>query len=122
MIKIDLKRILIDKGIDNPNQFLRKHGFSSLLASRLVRDQIINVNFNIMERLCLALHCTPNDLLTWYNPSNSQFYKDHPLQQLSAARKTTNSLQHMKHIKELLLKDPQVVEQFLDNLKSNENK
>ncbi len=40
------------------------------MASRIVRDELGSVHLKTLEKICLALDCTPNDLLEWY-PSES---------------------------------------------------
>ena len=38
--------------------------------SRLMEKKVRSISFDVLEKLCLALNCTPHDLLEW-TPDNA---------------------------------------------------
>jgi DNA-binding Xre family transcriptional regulator len=80
MIRLDLKRLCDELGIENPNQFLIKCGIPAYTATRLLRNQQDTISFRYLETICLNLHCTLDDLFT-YTPKDKP-QKDHPLNKL----------------------------------------
>ena len=67
MLYLDLKRILRLRGITQPNKFITNLGFSPATARNILPNKVWRIN---LERFCLALNCTPNDLLQWQPPEN----------------------------------------------------
>lgn len=65
MLKFNAKPIFAARGIDKPNWFLRKRGFTANTASRVVTGKLKELNFKRLEELCLWLNCLPHDLLEW---------------------------------------------------------
>lgn len=85
MIRLDLKRVCDEQGIENPNKFLQKCGITSYTATRLLRNQQDNISFRYLETICLNLHCTIDDLFT-YTPKD-KLQNDHPLNKLIRLKK-----------------------------------
>ncbi len=40
------------------------------MASRIVKNKLGSIRLKTLEKICLALNCTPNDLLEWYPSEN----------------------------------------------------
>lgn len=57
--------------IANPYRMLIKNGFVPATARKLVNNELRRVDLDVIEKLCLVLNCTPNDLFAW-QPSQSQ--------------------------------------------------
>ncbi|MET0754388.1 MAG: helix-turn-helix transcriptional regulator [Pyrinomonadaceae bacterium] len=70
MIDINLKRVMNLRGVRNPYKFLLDLGFAPATARHFLGFVVSRINFEHLERLCLALNCTPNDLLEWKPPEN----------------------------------------------------
>ena len=70
MLYLNLKRVLRLRGIEKPNKFIVNLGFAPATARNLLRNKIWRMDFEHLERFCLALNCTPNDLLQWIPPEN----------------------------------------------------
>jgi len=68
MLYINLKRILRLRGVEKYNKFIISLGFAPATARKLLANDVRRIDFDNLERLCLALSCTPNDLLEWYPP------------------------------------------------------
>jgi DNA-binding Xre family transcriptional regulator len=65
MLFINLKRLFELRGIDKPYTFLRKNGFVAQTASSWSRGEVGYIRPKQLEKLCVALNCTPNDLFEW---------------------------------------------------------
>jgi DNA-binding Xre family transcriptional regulator len=90
MLKLDLQRIFEDKGIENPNQYLVKNGLTPHTVSRLLHNRVSSISFKHLEKICLLLNCTIDDLFAWENPDKSDTLKDHSLQKLKRGKKKGN--------------------------------
>jgi DNA-binding Xre family transcriptional regulator len=71
MLILNLKRIMQTRGVDNHYRFLRTNDFTHSSAYNLLNGAAFSLKFEQLERLCLALNCTPNDLFDWH-PSGEQ--------------------------------------------------
>lgn len=82
MLKYNLTRLFMLKGISKPTVFLVKAGFSRNIAARLTGGRFIAIPPKNIERLCLTLKCTPNDLMEW-EPAKPELLKENqPLSKL----------------------------------------
>lgn len=75
MLFINIKRAMRLRGIDNHYHFLLNLGFVPSTANNFLRGQVEHLKLDQLERLCLALNCTPNDLLEW-RPAENQATPD----------------------------------------------
>jgi hypothetical protein len=81
MLTFNPRRIFRLRGIERPNNFLVKNGFTPMIASRLLAP-LSNVKVSSIGRLCELLNCTPNDLFDWKAASNSPLSENHALETL----------------------------------------
>jgi DNA-binding Xre family transcriptional regulator len=86
MLYLDLKRIMENKGIDKPLSFLVKAGFNYPAAHRILHQTPSSLNFVHLEKLCMALYCSIEDLLVWVPPKNLKGNEKHPLYKLSVKK------------------------------------
>lgn len=63
MLIFNLKRALTIRGVKYATTFFMKHGYSRAVASSLAG--MTTVPPKHLEKLCLMLNCTPNDLFDW---------------------------------------------------------
>src|SRR5690606_26595516 len=82
MLIYNLRRILALRGIDKPHAFLVKNGFAPSTASNMLAYYPIVFKVKSLEKLCVALRCTPNDLFEWRETEKSSVPENHPLQTL----------------------------------------
>lgn len=85
MITLNLKAILTDREIKNHTSYLFHNGFTWATASRMATGNVKALSFKHMEKLCLLLHCTPNDLLLWTADEGKTIERTQPIQPISAA-------------------------------------
>ena len=98
MLKFNVKRILALRGIEKRPAFLVKHGFTYQLATKFLHYDSPTVKVAHIERLCVALNCTPNDLFEWKADANTVLPETHSLNALQKAEKTLNLQQLVKDI------------------------
>ena len=82
MLFLNAKFFALNKGISNPVRFLMAKGFSQKSARLHLSRRVQRLTLKQLEKLCLALHCTPNDILGWQNRGEVLEGQSHPLEQL----------------------------------------
>lgn len=75
----NFNRIFKARGIETPFTYLRKAGFSDHLASKIVNNRIKYIQLGSIERFCLLMKCTPNDIMEWIPDDNADYESDHPM-------------------------------------------
>src|SRR5688500_3375511 len=84
MLKLRVKALCKEKGIKQPFTALKKAGISVTKVIQYLADKTDRLMLDDIEKLCLLLHCTPNDLVEW-TPDNTMLTQpNHPLQALQA--------------------------------------
>lgn len=87
MLRYNFKRIFKARGIEKPFTFLRKAGFSENFASRVKNNRVARLNLEYIEKLCILLNCTPNDLMEWTPDQSNNIDKNHPLYKIQKPTK-----------------------------------
>ncbi len=82
MLTLNLKHVLEARGINKPLPFLAEAGIPYQTALTLVKKPVAMLRLAYIEKICRALHCTPNDLLEWKAEDNDAIAQDHPLHEL----------------------------------------
>lgn len=82
MLNFNFTRIFKARGIDKPFTFLVKAGYSASFATRVVNNKVRQLNLVEIEKLCVILQCTPNELLEWIPGQNYNAEQGHPLSSL----------------------------------------
>ncbi|MBP6455089.1 MAG: helix-turn-helix transcriptional regulator [Chitinophagaceae bacterium] len=83
MFSLNLKQLLLEKGIVKPHAWLCKQGIQSPMAHKLLNNKYHKLDFRIFNILCTKAHCTPNDILTWTPDAPLPDMSQHPLQALA---------------------------------------
>ncbi len=65
MLYFSIHSLFKMRGIENPYTDMVKAGISPHSASNLLNNKINSIHFGHLEKLCILLNCTPNDLLVW---------------------------------------------------------
>lgn len=97
MLKLNLTYIFKIRGVKNHYGFIKKLGFSHDVSHRLAQGQTLGVKMRHLEALCLALHCTPNDLMEFEDADN-RTDANHPMQKL---KRDTSALESMDQLRKL---------------------
>jgi DNA-binding Xre family transcriptional regulator len=93
MLLLDVPRICADKGIPNAKKFLLGLGFYPKAAADIIKRKRVRIDYDQIEKLCLALRCTPNDLFSWQPNKDTQVDAQHPMHEL--VRKQSASIPEM---------------------------
>jgi len=82
MLVFDIKRVLAMRGIDEPYRWLVRNGFVPQTATTWTKYRIGYVKPEHIEKLCLLLNCTPNDLFQWREDNKTVVPEGHALRSL----------------------------------------
>ena len=88
MLKFNIARVLKLRGIEKRYSYLHKNGFSQGTADNLSRNNISGMKDYNFEKLCVLLHCEPNDLFEWI-PDKGVAEEGHPLAGLKRTQTST---------------------------------
>jgi DNA-binding Xre family transcriptional regulator len=116
MIRLNIHQALKSKGIENTHKFLNQCQIPYHTASRLLNNNVESINFKYLEKICLHLHCTIDDLFVWIPDDNNKTATHHPLQKL--VQKTTD-LTITQKIKELPFDKIQQINNYIDGLNNS---
>jgi len=97
MLYFNIRRLMDLRGIERPYKFLTKNGFASQTASNLANNLIGRITPKQMEKICLLLNCTPNDLFDWREDENMSVSESHALRSL-IKEKTPSFTQMVKDL------------------------
>lgn len=61
-IVLNLHPVFKARNIPHPNAYLIKLGISRGSANKMLKGEIVQLNFNQLTLLCTSLNCSPNDL------------------------------------------------------------
>jgi DNA-binding Xre family transcriptional regulator len=81
MLKYNIKSLCTARGISKPVGHLIKAGINTNMASQLINNKIAAIKPAVLEKLCVYLNCTPNDLMEWI-PDDKTNSTNHPLETL----------------------------------------
>ena len=91
MLKFNLHPFFKVRGVPNPRRFLIDLNINHISAAKLLKGEMTSLRLEHIEKICLALRCTPNDLLEWEPNKITRPDKDHPMYRL-AQRKNFDRL------------------------------
>ena len=81
MLHYNIERAILMRGHINPKVYLKQMGFTRFIISNLL-SKPQNIRMEHIEKLCLELHCTPNDLMEWEPAESKSMEENHPLKKL----------------------------------------
>lgn len=110
MLELNLKRIFKARGIDMPYKFLVKNGFVPFTAHKYKNGKVEHMRLDHIEKLCILLNCTPNELFEWTPDDLLDDRKDNPLQKI---RKRDKKLEISKILSRMSLEKLEEVEKML---------
>lgn len=114
MLVFNMKRVFAIRGIDKPFTFLRDNGFPASTASLMLNYHRANIGVKMLEKLCVALSCTPNDLFDWRDDGKTALADAHPLNSL---RKKVVAKKISDIIKDIPLEKLDGLDAYLESLK-----
>lgn len=117
MLYFSIRRMIDLRGIDKPYAFLVKNGFASQTATNIINNNIGRIIPAQMEKLCLLLNCTPNDLFDWKPGKNTLVADNHPLKSL-VKQKIAPPISEM--VKDVPVEKLAKLETLINDLKNEE--
>lgn len=90
MLQFNFDRMLKARGIEMPFSYLKRNGFADKLATNIKNNNIRRMNLSTVEKLCIVLRCTPNDLVEWIPDESFENDQDHPLNQIKKSDLVVN--------------------------------
>lgn len=115
MLNFNPKNIFAKRGIEKTTAFLvGKLGMDYSTASRFLKTKSRFVKISDIEKICVALNCTPNDLFEWKPDANTILPESHSLNTLEKHEQTKNLQELVKDIPSHKLA---LIEQLLNELK-----
>ncbi|WP_103070767.1 helix-turn-helix domain-containing protein [Aquimarina sediminis] len=121
MLRYNFKNIFKARGIDKPYAYLVNAGFSSRLASSMNRNEVKVLRLDTLEKVCLTLNCTPNDLLEWHPDPNQKNTKNCALQTIKA-KDASYATRLNKLLLDLPLNQITEIENFIEKQKKGNPK
>ena len=110
MLQLNLKRIFKARAIETPYKFLVANGFVPFTAHKYKNGKVEHMRLDHIEKLCILLNCTPNDLFEWIPDDLLDDRIDHPLQKI---RKREKRIEINRLLAKLSLDKLEEVEQLL---------
>jgi DNA-binding Xre family transcriptional regulator len=90
MLKLNIIELAQSRGIKNLTAHLMNFGFTYQPAFRLSSGKTKSLPVPNIEKLCLALNCTPSDLFTFTPSQSKPLPASHPLLTLVPKEKIVN--------------------------------
>ena len=82
MIQLYIKDYMDSKGIVAKISVLQKYGIPFNTARIILEGRAKNIKLDTLNKLCIALHCTPDSLLNYHN-THQEIHEQHPLNGLT---------------------------------------
>lgn len=98
MLTFNFARIFKARGIEKPFSYLVNAGYSDNFATRVANSKMERMNLKDMERLCVMLQCTPNDILEWIPDKKEAKPEKHPLATLRRTGSVTKLSQMLNAV------------------------
>ena len=98
MIQFNFDRTFKARGIMRPFSFLKQAGFSDGFATKIKNNKATIIRHREMEKLCLLLHCTPNDFYEWIPDSSTPVEENHPMHKIRKNDKVVDITQTLNSV------------------------
>lgn len=72
MMYYNIEKMFKLRGVLNPVGFLRKYGLTKSIVHKIIKKETKAFKLSSLEKVCIGLNCTPNDLIEWKPDSESQ--------------------------------------------------
>ncbi len=101
------------RGFSHPLEFLRSIGVPDCRYRRL-RNDPKTISFELLDKLCWELRCTPNELMEWEPDARQVNHEGHPISRLMLSNEVKQLQQVVREI------DPKKVSKVLAMLQELE--
>jgi len=115
MLQYNFKRVLKARGIENYTVYLQSFGFSQEFSRKIVNGKARIIRLSSLEKLCIILQCTPNDVIEWIPDNDSKVEENHPLNKKKKNEKVVNILKTLNSVPiDKLEKIEQIIKESLE--------
>ena len=118
MLRLNLNRLFEERGIENPTLYFRKNGFSLHTTHRILNQQVDSISYKNLEKICLLLNCTIDDIFQWYPSDSLDLKQNHALQKLIRG---SNPGMLTNKLKKLPMHKIEEVRKFIEQLENKED-
>ncbi|MBI5805704.1 helix-turn-helix transcriptional regulator [candidate division TA06 bacterium] len=115
MLSFNFAKIFAARGIVKPVPYLIEQGLSPNYATKIAHSRFIRLDLPRLERLCIILNCTPNDLLEWTPSAKNKANPEHPLYPLK--REEEKMIKLAQTINSLPIESLDEVQQAVESIK-----
>lgn len=98
MLIFNPRRIFALRGVEKPSGFLAKNGFTAPTATKFLQAKGSMINISYLQKICLMMNCTPNDLFEWKPDATNKIEEDHALNSLRRAETVANIRELLKDL------------------------
>ncbi len=98
MLQYNFTRIFYARGIEKPSSYLQKNGFSENFTRKIISGDVRALRLSSLEKLCLILQCTPNDVIEWIPDEGSKVDEKHPLNKIKKNDKVVDILKTLNSV------------------------
>lgn len=98
MLIFNIKRILEMRGVSEHYRWLVRNGFVPQTATTWTKYQIGYVKPEHIEKLCVLLNCTPNDLFEWREDDKTILPESHALRSLKRDKDARSATELLRDI------------------------
>ncbi len=111
MLRYNFERAVKARGIDQVYRYFLNRGVETHLASKIRQNKVTRMHPDSLEKVCLILRCTPNDIMEWV-PDNKQAADTN--QPLQALRRNDKLVDLTRSLNALPLDKIEEVGRFID--------
>ena len=98
MLQYNFTKIFYARGIEKPSPYLQKFGFSENFTRKIISGDVRALRLSSLEKLCLILQCTPNDVIEWIPDEGNEVDEKHPLNKIKKNNKVVNILKTLNSV------------------------
>lgn len=98
MLVFNPLRMFRMRGIARPERELIKTGISPGAATKYLHYHNIRLTIGHIEKICVLLNCTPNELFEWRSKSNENLSENHSLNSLKRDQEPENLSEILKNV------------------------
>ena len=118
MIKPNVRKLFLLKGIRNPRRWMTARGIPDRAARQLLNETGFRINYSYINILCVGLHCTVDDLFVWTPDEGELISAAHPLHRL---RETEDAPDVANELQSLTVGEIKRVGEFVRGMRSAGN-
>lgn len=98
MIIFNFDRIFRARGIQRKFSFMRQAGYSEHFSSKVANNRLTRISAKDLERICVLLRCSPNDICEWIPNNDEHVDENHPLNEIRRTRPFMDIANKLNHV------------------------